>query len=227
MPLERNPFFRNVRWRRLVRLFRYFRPDLRRVRGELLLALLCTFGTILAVLARPWPVKIIFDYALIPHHRAGWALPFDLARGYGATGVATISCVLLLAIALIWGLFSYQQTYLISSAGQRLTFGVRRRLAHRRGLSSFHTAHHTETSCRAPTGATCCARCCGQRLIISPTLRSSSPWLYVLIDWQLTTVSLAVLPLMTVTAFRFSFGRAGGAAQPSATAGWPAARCCT
>jgi len=106
MPLQKNPFFRNLRWQRLLRLFRYFRYDLRRIKGELILALICTLGTTLAVLARPWPIKIVFDYALIPKHHLRWALPFEI-KGSGALGVATISCVLLLLIALVWGLFSY------------------------------------------------------------------------------------------------------------------------
>src|SRR5881296_3059468 len=126
MPLQKNPLFKNVRWKRLVRLFHYFRPDIHRVRGELILALMCTLGAILAALARPWPIKIVFDYALIPKHHLRWALPFEV-KGSGALGVATISCVLLLLIALVWGLFSYYQSYLIAAAGQRLTFSIRRR----------------------------------------------------------------------------------------------------
>ena len=145
MPLQKNPLFKNVRWKRLVRLFHYFRPDIYRVRGELILALMCTLGAILAALARPWPIKIVFDYALIPKHHLRWALPFDLLKGYGAMGIATISCALLLLIALVGGLFSYYQSYLIAAAGQHLTFAVRRRyFAHLQRLSlSVHNSHRT------------------------------------------------------------------------------------
>src|SRR5437762_14367233 len=127
MPLQKNPLFKNVRWQRLVRLFHYSRPDIYRVRGQPILALMCTLGAILAALARPWPIKIVFDYALIPKHHLRWALPFDLVKGYGAMGVATISCALLLLIALVGGLSSYYQTYLIAAAGHRLTFPARLR----------------------------------------------------------------------------------------------------
>src|SRR5438128_1748344 len=88
MRLKKNPFFKNLRWRRLSRLVYYFRYDLRHVRGELTLALVCTLGTTLTVLARPWPLKIVFDYALIPKHRSRWALPFDI-KGYGPMGVGS------------------------------------------------------------------------------------------------------------------------------------------
>jgi len=209
MRLEKNPFFRNLRWRRLSRLVYYFRYDLRHIRGELILALVCTLGTTITVLARPWPLKIIFDYALIPKHRSRWALPFDM-KGYGPTGVATVSCVLLLLIALLWGIFSYYQSYLLASAGQRLTYTVRRRFfSHLQRLSlSVHTAHKTGDLVLRATGDTNMLR----EMLVDSALIILSEFLVVFamlgvmffMDWRLTTVSLAVLPLMTLTAFRFS-----------------------
>jgi ATP-binding cassette, subfamily B, bacterial len=209
MPLKKNPFFDNLRWRRLSRLAYYFRYDLRHVRGELTLALICTLGTTITVLARPWPLKIVFDYALIPKHRSRWALPFDI-KGYGPMGVATVSCGLLLLIALLWGLFSYYQSYLLASAGQRLTYTVRRRFfAHLQRLSlSVHTAHRTGDLVLRATGDTNMLR----EMLVDSALIILSEFLVVFamlgvmfyMDWQLTTVSLAVLPLMTLTAFRFS-----------------------
>ena len=210
MPLQKNPLFKNVRWKRLVRLFHYFRPDIYRVRGELILALMCTLGAILAALARPWPIKIVFDYALIPKHHLRWALPFDLAKGYGAMGVASVSCVLLLVIALVGGLFAYYQSYLIAAAGQRLTFAVRRRyFAHLQRLSlSVHNSHRAGDLVLRATGDTNMLR----EMLVDSVLIILSEVLVVfgmlgvmfVMDWQLTAASLAVLPLMTLTAFRFS-----------------------
>src|SRR5436309_12912917 len=209
MRLKKNPFFKNLRWRRLSRLVYYFRYDLRHVRGELTLALVCTLGTTLTVLARPWPLKIVFDYALIPKHRSRWALPFDI-KGYGPMGVATVSCALLLVIALLVGLFSYYQSYLLASAGQRLTYTVRRRFfAHLQRLSlSVHTAHRTGDLVLRATGDTNMLR----EMLVDSALVILSEFLVVFamlgvmfyMDWQLTAASLAVLPLMTLTAFRFS-----------------------
>jgi len=209
MPLQKNPFFRNLRWQRLLRLFHYFRYDLRRIKGELILALICTLGTTLAVLARPWPIKIVFDYALIPKHHLRWALPFEI-KGSGALGVATISCVLLLLIALVWGLFSYYQSYVIAAAGQRLTFSIRRRFfAHLQRLSlSVHNAHRTGDLVLRATGDTNMLR----EMLVDSVLIILGEFLVVFamvgvmfyLDWQLTMVSLAVLPVMTLTTFRFS-----------------------
>ena len=211
MPLKRNPFFNNLRWRRLVKLFGYFRPDIMRVRPEITLALVCTLGTTLTVLARPWPLKMVFDYALMPKHRLRWALPFDI-KGYGPMGVATVSCVLLLGIALLWGLFSYNQTYFIASAGQRLTFAVRRRFfAHVQRLSlSFHTASRTGDLVLRATGDTNMLR----EMLVDSAIILLSDFFVVFamlgvmfwMDWQLTMVSLAVLPLMTLAAFGFAHG---------------------
>src|SRR5262249_36333808 len=167
--------------------------------------------TTLTVLARPWPMKIVFDYALIPKHRLRWELPF-IIKGYGALGVATVSCALLLGIALLWGLFSYNQSYFIASAGQRLTFSVRRRFfAHVQRLSlSFHTAHMTGDLVLRATGDTNMLR----EMLVDSALIILSDFIVVFamvgvmfyLDWQLTTVCLTVLPLMTLTAFRFSHG---------------------
>src|SRR5256885_300000 len=125
-------------------------------------------------------------------------------------GVATVSCALLLVIALLWGLFSYYQSYLLASAGQRLTYTVRRRFfAHLQRLSlSVHTAHKTGDLVLRATGDTNMLR----EMLVDSALIILSEFLVVFamlgvmfwMDWQLTTVSLAVLPLMTLTAFRFS-----------------------
>src|SRR2546422_464329 len=120
MRLKKNPFFKNLRWRRLSRLVYYFRYDLRHVRGELTLALVCTLGTTLSV----------------------------------------------------------------------------------------HTAHRTGDLVLRATGDTNMLR----EMLVESALIILSEFLVVFamlgvmfwMDWQLTTVSLAVLPLMTLTAFRFS-----------------------
>ncbi len=212
MAVERNPLFEELSWKRWAKLVRYFRADLHRVRWELALALLCSLGTTLAVLARPWPIKIVFDYAVIPTGQVRWALPFDLLKGRGAMGVVTWSCVLLLGIALLWGLFSYQQRYLIAAAGQRLIFAVRRRLfAHLQRLSlSVHTAHKTGDLVLRATGDSNMLR----DMLVDATLLILGDFIVVFamvgvmlyVDWRLTLVSLAVLPLMTVTVFRFAHG---------------------
>src|SRR5262249_3549785 len=195
--------------RRLVRLFHHLKPDIQRVRSELILALMRTLGAILAALARPWPIKIVFDYALIPKHHLRWAL-FDIAKGYGPMGGASVSCALLLVIALVGGLFSYYQSYLIAAAGQRLTFAVRRRyFAHLQRLSlSVHNAHRAGDLVLRATGDTNMLR----EMLVDSTLIILSEVLVVfgmlgvmfVMDWQLTIASLAVLPLMTLTPCRFS-----------------------
>src|SRR5439155_106986 len=149
---------------------------------------------------------------------------FDI-QGYGPMGVATVSCALLLAIALLWGLFSYYQSYLLASAGQRLTYTVRRRFfAHLQRLSlSVHAAHRTGDLVLRATGDTNMLR----EMLVESALIILSEFLVVFamlgvmfwMDWQLTTVSLAVLPLMTLTAFRFSPELRGGDVKAAPTRG--------
>src|SRR5262249_42133935 len=211
MNLKKNPLFKNLRWTRLARLFHYFAPDIRRVRSELTLALICTGGSIICVLARPWPINMVFDYAPIPKHRMRWALPFDI-QGYGPMGLASVACLLLMGIALLWGLFSYNQDFFVSAAGQRLIFQIRRRFfAHVQRLSlSFHTASKTGDLVMRATGDLNLLR----EMLVHTVLTFMSHFLVIFammgvmlwMDWQLTMVSLAILPLMTLTAFRFATG---------------------
>ena len=103
-------------------------------------AVACSVGVVVTAIARPWPIKLVFDYALLPDRRVKWVFPYALLKGYGPMGVATMACGLLLVISLLLGLFTYLQRYLIASAGQRVTYGIRRRLfAHLQRLSiGFH-----------------------------------------------------------------------------------------
>lgn len=190
-----------------------FAPYLRAVRRDLLMALACSLGGVLMVIARPWPVKMVFDYALLPAHRwtkIRWVFPFYLMKGYGAMGVVTIACLLLFAITLLWGLFVYNQRYLVASAGQKVVFSLRRKLfAHLQRLSlGFHRQQRVGDLILRATGDTNMMR----ELLVDATMTLSTEFLVLFamvgvmlfMDWQLTMISLAVLPLLGLAVFRIS-----------------------
>jgi ATP-binding cassette, subfamily B, bacterial len=139
-------------WDKLRVIAKEIRPYLRSVRREAIIAVVCSVGAVVTAIARPWPIKIVFDYALLPDQRVKWVYPYAMLKGYGAMGVVTFSCALLLAVSLLWALFSYIQRLMISTAGRRVTFQMRKRMfAHLQRLSLvYHRSQHM--------GACCCER---------------------------------------------------------------------
>ncbi len=185
-------------------------PYLRPVRREIWAAIACSVGVVITAVARPWPIKIVFDYALLPDQRVKWVFPYALIKGYGPMGVASIACGLLLLISLLWGLFTYLQRYLIASAGQKVTYGVRRKLfAHLQRLSlGYHRRQRMGDLLFRVTGDVNMMR----EMFVDAVVIIFSEGLVLVtmlvvmfaIDWQLTMISVAVLPLLMLSVFRLS-----------------------
>ena len=208
--LKLNPLFRDLRWRRLRGVAGELVPYLQPVKHDLALAVLCSLGGVLTVIARPWPIKMVFDYALAPASKIKWVFPYYLLKGYGAMGIVSISCALLFLITLLWGVFAYNQRYLVSTAGQQVTFALRRRLfAHLERLSlSFHRQHQVGDLLLRATSDTNLLR----EMLVDATLMIFTEFLVLLgmiavmlyMDWQLTMISLSVIPLLGLAVFRIS-----------------------
>ncbi|MBI5506023.1 MAG: ABC transporter ATP-binding protein [Deltaproteobacteria bacterium] len=205
-----NPLLRALSWRSLRGPAQELAPFLRPVRRDMWLALACSIGTVLMVIARPWPIKMVFDYALLPAERIKWVFPFALMKGYGATGVTTISCVLLLAVSLLWGLFSYLQRFLVAGAGQQVAFSLRRHLfQHLQRLAlSFHRRQRIGDLVLRATSDTNMMR----EMMVEAVIVFFTQFLVLVamvavmaaIDWQLTAISLSVLPILSLTIFHIS-----------------------
>jgi ATP-binding cassette subfamily B protein/subfamily B ATP-binding cassette protein MsbA len=199
-----------VRWARLGKVARELSPFLHPVRRLLLLAILCSTGNVLMTIARPWPIKMVLDYALLPAGRVKWVFPYHLLKGYGAMGVASIACGLLIAITLLWGLFAYNQRFLIAAAGQRVTYDLRRRLFDhlQRQSLSFHRRQRVGDLLLRATGDTNMLR----EMLVDAVLIVFTEFFVLLamlavmtyMDWQLTMVSLAILPLLGLAVFQIS-----------------------
>ena len=172
-------------------------------------ALACGIGVAVMELARPWPIKAIFDGLLIPQtgDSAAWLSAFrDLPAG---TAVALV-CAAVLVIAVLWGLLSYGQTYLTARAGQSLVFSLRRRtFAHLQNLSlAYHRSQRRGDLLMRLMGDINVLR----DLLVTSLLRGVSALLLLLmmtvvlflIDWHLSLIVLAILPPLALTAFRFS-----------------------
>jgi len=210
MKIRRNELFRRVSWQKLSANAAELGPYLTPVRRDLLVAMLCSLGAVLMVIARPWPMKMVFDYALLPAGRVKWVFPYAMLKGYGAMGVVSISCALLLAVSLMWGLFTFTQRYLIASAGQQVTFKIRRKLfAHLQRLSlSYHRRQRVGDLLLRATGDANMMRdmLVDAVLIVFTQVLVLVAMIIVMaaMDWQLTMIALSVMPLLGVAVFRMS-----------------------
>jgi ATP-binding cassette, subfamily B, bacterial len=185
-------------------------PYLHEVRSELWLAMACSVGTVMMVIARPWPIKMVFDFALASEDRIRWVFPYSMLKSYGADGIAAISCALLLGISLLWGLFSYLQRFLIASAGHEVAFLLRRRLfLHLQRLAlTFHRRQRIgDLVLRTTSDTTMMREMMVEALVVfSTSLLTLAAMAAVMawIDWRLTLISLSVLPILSLSLFHLS-----------------------
>lgn len=193
--------------RTLRELLIRFAPHLRPYRKLLLGAALCMLAVTVMELARPWPLKLIFDEILMPERsHGGWLADLALLTGGGATLLA-VAALSILAIALLGGLFGFGQAYMMSSVSQRVGAAIRLQLfSHIQRLSqSFHDERSSGDLMARLTGDAGLMR----QLLVDTGFFLSGRLLLVisaivvmaLMDWRLTLVALLVLvPLVTVTA---------------------------
>ncbi|MEZ5538158.1 MAG: ABC transporter ATP-binding protein [Thiolinea sp.] len=192
---------------RMLRLFRMFAPHLRPHRKQMLSAWVCMLGATAMYLLQPWPVKIIFDYILMPQGEV--ELPAIL-QGMSLSAMMGWIAAAVLVVALLRGLFGYGQAYLTASVGQRVIASIRTRLfAHVQRLSrSFHDENHSGDLLLRLTGDIQLLR----DLLVNSMLMVSERSLVMIavagvmlwMDWQLALVALTVLPALMLISFRVS-----------------------
>jgi len=184
------------------RLAQIVRRQLAGSKGSLAWAGSCTLGLTLTELARPWPLKVIFDNILLgkPLPRSMAFLNGLLLMGKTASVVAVSS--LIVVIALLRGLFAYSQVHVTARLGNQMVYTLRRELfGHLQRLSlSFHnraragellTKIASDTNALKDIFAESIVTVFSQLL----TLAAMVVMLFLL-DWRLTLVVLATVPLL-------------------------------
>ena len=199
----------SIRPRALGRLFRRMRPHLRPYRGPLALAALAMIGATAMEIVRPWPIKIIFDGLLIPQQTPDAVTAAALEITGGGDRLLAASALAILAIAVVGGLFTFAQSYLIASVGQKVVAAIRvdlfrhiQRLSH-----SFHDQASTGDLLSRLTGDVRMMR----DLLINAAVYFSARILVILgtlvvmalMDWRLTLAATAVLPALFLVSTRF------------------------
>jgi ABC-type multidrug transport system fused ATPase/permease subunit len=193
----------------LVRLFRRFAPHLRCHRRKLAGAGVCVIGVTAMELLRPWPIKVVFDAILVPQEAAGAVVGQVNAISTDTDVLLALVALSILAIAIFTGLFGFGQSYLLAATGQKVVASIRQELyGHIQRLShSFHDEHSTGDLLLRLNGDVHLMRdllvtsaiFVGSRILLIVATITIMAWM----DWRLTLVALAILPMLAMAVTRF------------------------
>ena len=210
--------YRKIETGALGRLFRRMGPHLKPHRAKLFLGFLAMIGVALAEVARPWPLKFVFDGILMPQDNPDAVTAWLMASFGSGDGLLAASALAILAIALVGGAAGFAQAYLIAAVGQKVVAQIRLDLyRHVQRLShSFHDTASSGDIIARLTGDVRMMR----DLLIDAVVFFAARFLVIVItiavmawmDWRLTLMALAILPpLWLIT--RYFGGRIKGAAR--------------
>jgi ATP-binding cassette subfamily B protein len=111
---------------RLVDLLRAFWPYAQPYRWSIVTALLILFVDMLASLAAPWPIKLIFDVVLLGKHlQSPWSLIIPVSIIGSRRLLLAYFSTVLLGLALVSAIATYFGTRLLTVTGQRVIFRLR------------------------------------------------------------------------------------------------------
>lgn len=178
------------------RVLKYYRPFL----PQTLLGLVLSLVGISLNLLKPWPFKIIVDNFL----RAGSAIRPDWR-----TWVALL-CLALVAIQLLWGIMNWITNYLFVKIGLQALLKLRTDLySYLQSLSlKYHDARRsTDSSFRVAYDSQSIQTIYNKgftNIFGSAVTLIGTFVIMVQLDWQLTLLSLAIVPLIVVAIYIFA-----------------------
>ncbi|HSG98501.1 MAG TPA: ABC transporter transmembrane domain-containing protein, partial [candidate division Zixibacteria bacterium] len=192
------------------RVFGRFLPHLRPHRWQLILGGICLLGTAGAELARPWPLKIVLDYVLIPGDPSKDKSFLAVLHTLSTTELLILTSAALLGVAVFAGLVNYGQRILLTGVGHRVAGALRLDLfTHVQQLpQSYHDYRQTGDLMARMTGDISLLK----DLLVSLVLKLGSRilivagMLFAMIRMQptLTLVALGVIPALFVANLHFS-----------------------
>jgi ATP-binding cassette, subfamily B, bacterial len=181
--------------------------ELHASRRAMLVAILSTLGVALTELARPWPLKIVFDQVLLgrpAHGIVGAALELTDHKPFVVMALALV----MVALAGITGMFAYLQVHVTSRLGNQIVCRLRRELfthLQRLSLSVHHRSQSGELLTRIASDTqalkdtfTESAITCGAQIVTIVGCVA----IMLNLSWRLSAVVLATLPLLFWNLFR-------------------------
>jgi ATP-binding cassette subfamily B protein/subfamily B ATP-binding cassette protein MsbA len=169
-------------------------------RALFLLAVLQVIAIGILELAKPWPLKIVVDDVL-GGRPTGW----PALDGLGAARLLAVACIVLVAVYGLLGALSVTSNYTTISVGQRMVDDFRSELyAHLQRLSlAFHSRRAVGDLLYRLTADTLAIQTLTMNgffpILTSIVLLGGMLVVMVRLDWQLTLIALAVVPLLFAT----------------------------
>jgi ATP-binding cassette subfamily B protein len=179
------------------RVLRYYRPFL----GQTVLGLILSFLAIALSLLKPWPFKIIVDDVLQrnPHGRFG-----------SSTDLVPLLCLALVIIQLLWGLLNLASNLLFVKVGLQALLKLRTDLyAYLQSLSlKYHDARRSsDSSFRVAYDSQSIQTIYNKgftNIFGSVVMLLGTFCVMLRIDWQLTLLSLAIVPAIVAAIYFFA-----------------------
>ncbi len=189
------------------RVLSYYRPFF----GRSALAMLLSFVGIALSLLKPWPFKIIIDN-VIPRFTGGAKTPFPFHQSWWQHDAKTLVfflCLVLVAIQLIWSLLTWATSYIFVKVGLQALLKLRTDLySHLQRLSlKFHDARRSaDSSFRVAYDSQSIQTIFNRGFtnIIGSVITLVTTFVVMWkMDWQLSLLSLIVVPALLATILIF------------------------
>jgi ATP-binding cassette subfamily B protein len=201
------------------RVMRAFMPRVKPHVPELLGALALEAIVAFTEVVKPWPLQIVFDMVINPHpatkHHAArvhgpTTLVAPLLHGYSPEMILIITATAILIISVIGGLADFSETVIMSNVGQTIIAKLRRDLF--RHLMKLPPLYHSNQKqgdlLMRLTGDIVLMK----ELLVGNLLDGAAALLVIFgtliamiwMDWQLTLLSLAIVPLVAFAGATFS-----------------------
>ena len=207
---------RGFQLKSIATVFRIFGPHLLAYWKTFAIAYVALGCTVLMKLVTPWPLKYIFDHVLLdvapPPQLVAVAnfLGFGDGQGIEKMSLLTSLCIAMVVLVVLSGVFAYTKRYLMSSASERMTNDVRKRVfQHLQMLSQAY--HGTSRSGDLIVRMTSDIKALRSLMIKSVanvvslvltfgTVIATMLWM----DWQLTLIALVIVPPLYLVSLRVS-----------------------
>ena len=190
------------------RVLKYYRGFF----GATLLGLIFSLASIVLNLLKPWPLKIIVDW-VIPRFSLGAHVKWpDSAPWWlqDAKTVVALLCVALVAIQMLWAVCNYLSNYIFVKIGLQALLNLRTELyAHLQRLSlKFHdTRRSADSSFRVAYDSQSIQTIYNKGFtnIFTSGITLLGTFVIMLrLDWQLTLLSLVIIPFLIGTIYFFA-----------------------
>jgi ATP-binding cassette subfamily B protein len=192
----------------LWRVVRHCWPDIRPQWPLLLVSGMALLAEVGLRVLEPWPLKVIFDYVLIPAQSGRVSLPW--LEALDPVLLLTIAAVSIVGITGLRSLAAYWSTVSLAIVGSRVMMRVRDRIyrhLQRLSLGYHHQARSGDLIIRVSSDANRL-----QEILLTAALPLATSILTLTgmvivmawLDWKLTLLSLVTFPLFGLAATRLS-----------------------